>query len=422
MNTTTIEGDDDDLAERRNALAQFAGIAPAPRGDEERGEINVGAEAGFVGAQPVAVRRNLEKVIAELKVLGQAAGADWYYRFPVKNRREGTTDWIEGPSIKLANDLARQYGNCAVETGRIIDQGNAWLIYARFIDVETGYALTRPFRQAKGAARIGGDDADRKLDIALQIGVSKAIRNVTCNALQTLADFAFEQAKNSLVERIGKKLPDWKARIRERFAEIPLDIRRVEAVIGKTVDEMLAADIARVVAMKKAVDDGMATLADTFPPLVAAAGEEAVDPATGELAGFAGPPAGATAGPKPAEAEKPAAAAEAPGKPATAEVAKPAATAPAEAAKPAGAPPAPATAAVEAAAAPAEQRKPPTEAPAPASHSAEELDRARLGGQRARTDGRGRRQMPADIKASPALSRAWLAGFDGDEREPGEEG
>jgi hypothetical protein len=42
--------------------------------------------------------------------LAAAAGSDWFYRFPVK-KKDGGQDWIEGPSIKLANDIARIFGN-----------------------------------------------------------------------------------------------------------------------------------------------------------------------------------------------------------------------------------------------------------------------------------------------------------------------
>src|SRR5262245_5675342 len=64
-----------------------------------------------VGAQQVAVRRDEQKVLERLKVLAAAAGDNWYYRYPVK-LKSGATEFVEGPSIKLANDLARIYGNC----------------------------------------------------------------------------------------------------------------------------------------------------------------------------------------------------------------------------------------------------------------------------------------------------------------------
>lgn len=259
-----------DTTERSSVLDAFASAPPrenlpAPL----QGQVL--APPRVVGAQKVAVMRDENAVLNKLRVLAQAAGDAWGYRFPVKNRRENRTDYIEGPSIKLANDLARTFGNCAVDT-IVQDLGDGWLIYARFVDFETGFEMTRPFQQRKNQRSVGGGDDARALDIALQIGVSKAIRNVVCNALQTFADFAFEEARNSLVDKIGKALPQWRERTKARVADM-CDPRRVEAVIGRPFAEMLAPDIARVVAMGKAVADGMATLDETFPPLGAEAAE-----------------------------------------------------------------------------------------------------------------------------------------------------
>jgi hypothetical protein len=242
-----------------------------------------GVAERVIGAQQVAVYRDEARILTKLKALAAAAGTDWYYRFPVQNRRENRTDWIEGPSIKLANDLARMYGNCEVDI-RTLDLGDSWLFYARFTDFETGFSLTRPFQQYKGASKMGNDDA-RKKDIAFQIGASKAIRNVVVNALQTYADFAFEEAKNALVERIGKNLDGWRVKIADRIKDLGIDVKRVEAVMGRVAVDWLAPDMSRIIAMMKSINDGMATLDETFPPLEAAKAEPAAK--ASQLDGFA---------------------------------------------------------------------------------------------------------------------------------------
>jgi hypothetical protein len=192
------------------------------------------------------------------------AGADWGHRFPVFNRKLNRTEHIEGPSIKCANNVARLYGNCQVDT-RVVDGGSTWIIYARFVDYETGFSMTRPFQQDKAAAKLGGDDAARKRDIALQIGVSKAIRNVVCNALEFFTDYAFEQSKQNLVERVGKKLDDYKQRIADRLAQLGVAMDRVERTLGKTIDKWTAPDAAKVIAELQAVSDGMAMADDVWP-------------------------------------------------------------------------------------------------------------------------------------------------------------
>lgn len=270
---------DTDTMERRSRLEQFAeSIAPnATAGDLVPVATGPAQMPAIFGAQKVAVYRDDRRIFNAISALAAAAGDAWYYRFPVQNRRENRTDWIEGPSIKLANNLARLYGNCEVDC-RVEDFGTSFMFYARFVDLETGFALTRPFQQRKGKAKIGGADAGRRDDMDLQIGASKAIRNVIVNALETYSDFAFEEARNAIVERIGKDLPKWRENVAKRLANM-VDLGRVEAVVGRKAKDWLAPDIARVLAMGKAVADGMASLDETFPPPQ----RERVDRETGEV-------------------------------------------------------------------------------------------------------------------------------------------
>lgn len=257
----------DDRQERAEALKEFAEI-PLKEGNKEVATAQIfGQPLGerMFGAQRVAVYRDEERILQKLKKLGAAAGDDWYYRWQVSNA-DGTKSWVEGPSIKLANDLARLYGNCEIEV-RVMDLGSHWIFYARFIDYESGYALTRAFRQ-RAKQNVGKKmDPDRAMDIVFQIGQSKAIRNVTVNALQTFADYAFTEAKASIVERIGRNIESYRERVLKSFAGVNLDIKRVELLVGRTSKEWLAPDIAQILAVMKSVSDGMATMDESFPPL-----------------------------------------------------------------------------------------------------------------------------------------------------------
>jgi hypothetical protein len=255
--------------QRSRDLASFANAAGQPNQPAAAGHALVRPTSGLaervIGAQPVAVYRDEQKILQKLSALAAAAGSDWFYRFPVK-KKEGGQDWIEGPSIKLANDVARIFGNNINEV-REIDVGDAWIFYARFTDIETGFSMERAYRQRKSQSSIKSRDADRQLDIAYQIGQSKAIRNAIVNALQIYADFAFEQAQNSLIDKIGKDLENWRARTVQGLAKMPVELARVERIIGRAVKDWLAPNIAQIIAMMKSVADGMATTDEVFPPI-----------------------------------------------------------------------------------------------------------------------------------------------------------
>lgn len=225
----------------------------------------------YIGAQKVAVYRDIQRVQQQLKVLGNMAGQSWFYSYPVKGGKS-----IEGPSIKLANDLARTYGNCNIDV-RAIDEPDHWIFYARFHDLESGYSLTRAFQQRKDQGSINTKDVGRQLDIAFQIGQSKAIRNVVVNALQTFADFAFRVAREDFVSTVGKNLEKFRGIAIQTFEKANVDLIRVERVIGKASSKWLALDVARLSAEVEAVRDGMATWDDLYPRDKPSNGETAKD-------------------------------------------------------------------------------------------------------------------------------------------------
>lgn len=116
-------------------------------------------------------------------------------------------DRIEGGSIDLAMALVRTWGNCAVEMLPVQDLPDAWVFTAAFVDLETGFTISRQFRQSKLWIVHGKHDAARKEDIRFQIGQSKSIRNVVLSALpKWLANKGVEAAKSNVRGRIEKAI------------------------------------------------------------------------------------------------------------------------------------------------------------------------------------------------------------------------
>ncbi len=221
----------------------------------------------FHGVAQIFSPRNEALIRSEIRAQAAAAGADWYYSIPFKDRKTGKTTYVEGPTIELANAVHLIYTHAEVDSW-VSGEGPDFIeITARWIDVEKGVAMTRVFRQRKGAAKIGGNDPARNMEADVAIGASKAIRNVIVNALSGMVGLAFEEARNSLVKKIGQDIEHYRTEVPERLGRM-VDIHRVEAVVGKPVKDWVARDIAQVIAMGKTVTDGMATLDETFPPLM----------------------------------------------------------------------------------------------------------------------------------------------------------
>jgi hypothetical protein len=148
-------------------------------------------------AMTVQKPRTLAKVEERFLEEAKQAGESFFYGWGAGKDR------IEGGSVDLAMSLVRTWGNCAVEMQPVQDMKDAWIFTAAFVDLETGFTLSRQFRQSKEWTVHGKHDAARKEDIRFQIGQSKAIRNVVLNALpKWLANKGVQAAKENVRGRI----------------------------------------------------------------------------------------------------------------------------------------------------------------------------------------------------------------------------
>lgn len=255
--------DDDDAMQAAVTTLEQSGNALLP------GNVVINERTIFgdiITAQPIKVPRNEPAVLRRVDAMAQAAATSWYYRFPVRNRKTNKIDYIEGPTIECADAVARYYGNNQVQTALAAETHTQWIFASRFVDLETGYSLIRPFLQPKRST-MGGMDDERRLQIAFGIGVSKCQRNVVDHALSDIMERAFKAAKKSLVDNIGKRLPEARDRILEHLRSIggePM-IERVEQLYQRKQADWLAPDIARLFAECKAVEDGMALPDEVWP-------------------------------------------------------------------------------------------------------------------------------------------------------------
>lgn len=216
-----------------------------------------------VTARRCEVERSQAKVLRNIREDAAMGGSDFFYSFPVK-KKGGGVDYIEGISVDGAQATMQAYGNCEVDC-RPIDIGHSWIFLARFIDHERGTSLIRPFIQPKTGSRLGGTDEERKIQIAFAMGASKATRNVIANAIRPYTNFCFDEARNDLVKRVGGELPKHKTRVLARLGELGVDLKRVEAQLGRAEADWTAREVAGLITQLKAIREGMTTINDVWP-------------------------------------------------------------------------------------------------------------------------------------------------------------
>jgi hypothetical protein len=225
------------------------------------------APLNVIPAQRVPVPRNIRQVMQRLKVLANMRGDAYVYSWSVSDRKNRRQQTIEGPTIKLANDLAREYGNCVVRV-RVDETPTHWIIVPQFVDLETGFGYERPFQQRK-SQDTGMKDADRQSDLVFQIGVSKAIRNVVINALSTFAEFMVDESRSSLVARFEdaenqKKAHEFIDKVMERHNIAPL---QVATVVGRKRENWTVKDLVRVYTEMRGIWDGLTVASEVYPSM-----------------------------------------------------------------------------------------------------------------------------------------------------------
>ncbi|MEY4299252.1 MAG: hypothetical protein RIR25_488 [Verrucomicrobiota bacterium] len=228
------------------------------------GQQTDAALAHFVTAQRVAVKRNLGSIMQEVQALGQASGADFYYRIPFKDRRSGDTTWVEGPSIDCAMAVAMAYGNCKVGATVSQETHEYWRFSAVFIDLEKGTTVTREFQQRKSQSS-GMRDAGRQIDIIFQVGQSKAIRNVIVAALPTPTNLAYAAAKKSVLAKVEQDPQRFREWLGEQIEAMRFDPKRIERAMGTPLRAWSLSQLARVYADLKAVKDGVVQADELWP-------------------------------------------------------------------------------------------------------------------------------------------------------------
>jgi hypothetical protein len=240
---------DDDRPELLPQVGNGGGAGQLVPTETKIGDIvSMRRAAVLMPRQPAAIRR-------EIAAMAEMFGEDWEYRFPVKNRRTGETDWIEGETVGCAMSVARAYGNCDVAHTRTEDEKTSWVLYSTFLDLQSGFSLTRGFRQRKGQSTMGSDRA-RGEDIDFQIGVSKSTRNVVSRALGDYVQYARKCAKERLTNAVAKRADEYRERIVSYLAEINYPLTAVEGATGGSIAKWSNEQIAAVVRVLSAHKDG----------------------------------------------------------------------------------------------------------------------------------------------------------------------
>ncbi len=220
----------------------------------------------------------LKDALKELELYPQFAEKA-YYVIPYKTGDGDKTQDVKGPSIKAAMALGRRWGNAA-NGGRIIGEDDRRVqMEGVFLDYETNFRTVRPMSISKTAwsKKFGKviPLRDDRLNMAIQAGASKAIRNAILAALPVglVEEYTATAMKiaASGVKRKGETVKPIKERIAAMyaaFAAVAVDKKAIDGYLAEHPD--LGNDegiLAHMIGVYNAISDGQASVEEVFPAL-----------------------------------------------------------------------------------------------------------------------------------------------------------
>jgi hypothetical protein len=171
----------------------------------------------------------------------------------------------------MTNSIVAEYGNCIQRAKLNRETDTHWYIDGEFVDLERGVMTVRQFRQRKDqAAKSAKYDSERALDIAFQIGQSKAMRNAVLNGIpQSIIERAIKRVKQAEAQEAIQEsgsIDKAKLAMVAAFAKIKVTQEMIEKRLEKPIAEWTEADVVNMRIVYKSINspEGEATVDEEF--------------------------------------------------------------------------------------------------------------------------------------------------------------
>lgn len=260
-------------------VPQSGGIVPADPAAVAAAEA---AKARIQSAYVMALQRPRNEDQARHHILQACKRPDFAarveYAKPVGNTK------IKGPSIRLAEEILRSWGNILVETTTVYDDKSVRRIQVTCLDLETNSSFGKQIQVTKTVERAkAGPDREvvgerlnsrgEKVFIVVATEdelatkeaamISKIVRNEGLRLIPSdIVDEALKTARDTLANRDSQDPEAGKKRILDAFAGLGIQPKHLEEHLGHALDIISPAELEELRGMFQAIKDGEASWAD----------------------------------------------------------------------------------------------------------------------------------------------------------------
>lgn len=250
-------------------------VRPAPTGINQ-GAVAVEEQRAIAEAQgrlTIAKRFPRDETKAFQRVMDacsrQSLAETAAYAYP----RAGQT--VTGPSIRLAEELARCWGNISygiteLSRGEGYSEMEAWASDDE-ANVRTSQKFTvRHIRDTKGGGKALSEERD-VYELTANMGGRRLRARILAVLPTHIKDEAVERCKRTLAGKSDEPLADRISKAVAYFSTIGVTTEKIEARLGRPVSQMTPDDLAELRAILNSLKDGASKVDDWFPSPVATA-------------------------------------------------------------------------------------------------------------------------------------------------------
>ena len=205
------------------------------------------------------------------------------YKKPVGKKKVGNQwvqNFVEGPSIRFAEEMIRAWGNVKVKCSTIYEDVHKRITLVLAIDLQKNLSYSKEItivkaierKNATGRDVIGerlnsyGDRifivvaTDDEVNIKEAALISKEIRNASLRLIpQDIIDEAMELTNKTMTDGVSSDMKSARKAILDSFATIGVKPKDIEGYIGHEVATVSPEEIVDLRAVYKTIADGQAT-------------------------------------------------------------------------------------------------------------------------------------------------------------------
>ncbi len=187
------------------------------------------------------------------------------YSLPREDRKTGETNWIQGPSVRLAEMVANAWGNCRVGARIVESSGDYVVAQGVFHDLERNVQISVENRRSI-INRYGRRFSEDMVNMTANATSAVALRNAVMRGVPRAFWESAYQAAHRVVAGDAETLGTRRLKMLDRFAKIGVTLEKILARMGlRGIEDITLDTMVTLRTLFTAIRDGDTTVDQAFP-------------------------------------------------------------------------------------------------------------------------------------------------------------